>query len=64
MNASFGGRRRRSSDNLVNVTHGVSETGRMGRQGSAIVVLLPKEEAYVDFLVRKMVSSSRKQVRR
>ncbi|KAI5670438.1 hypothetical protein M9H77_10802 [Catharanthus roseus] len=30
--------------------HRVGRTARMGRQGSAIVFLLPKEEAYVEFL--------------
>ncbi|XP_075513373.1 DEAD-box ATP-dependent RNA helicase 18 [Primulina tabacum] len=30
--------------------HRVGRTARMGRQGSAIVFLLPKEEAYIEFL--------------
>ncbi|RVW42404.1 DEAD-box ATP-dependent RNA helicase 18 [Vitis vinifera] len=30
--------------------HRVGRTARMGRQGSAVVFLLPKEEAYVEFL--------------
>ncbi|KAF3976806.1 hypothetical protein ACB098_06G137700 [Castanea mollissima] len=30
--------------------HRVGRTARMGRQGSAIVFLLPKEEAYVEFI--------------
>ncbi|KAL6142789.1 hypothetical protein ACLB2K_061065 [Fragaria x ananassa] len=35
--------------------HRVGRTARMGRQGSAIVFLLPKEEAYVEFLRKKGV---------
>ncbi|KAF5453712.1 hypothetical protein F2P56_028598 [Juglans regia] len=36
--------------------HRVGRTARMGRQGNAIVFLLPKEEAYVEFLHIKRVS--------
>lgn len=35
--------------------HRVGRTARMGRHGSAIVFLLPKEEAYVEFLCIKRV---------
>ncbi|CAA3028905.1 DEAD-box ATP-dependent RNA helicase 18 [Olea europaea subsp. europaea] len=35
--------------------HRVGRTARMGRQGSAIVFLMPKEEAYVEFLRRRGV---------
>ncbi|KAK9283118.1 hypothetical protein L1049_011349 [Liquidambar formosana] len=35
--------------------HRVGRTARMGRQGSAIVFLLPKEEAYVEFLAIRRV---------
>lgn len=33
--------------------HRVGRTARMGRRGSAIIFLLPKEEAYVEFLRRR-----------
>ncbi|GKC56185.1 DEAD-box ATP-dependent RNA helicase 18 [Tanacetum coccineum] len=37
--------------------HRVGRTARFGRQGSAIVFLLPKEEAYVDYLrISKTIS--------
>ncbi|XP_059456646.1 DEAD-box ATP-dependent RNA helicase 18 [Corylus avellana] len=36
--------------------HRVGRTARMGREGSAIVFLLPKEEAYVEFLRIKRVA--------
>ncbi|GJS38332.1 DEAD-box ATP-dependent RNA helicase 18 [Tanacetum coccineum] len=35
--------------------HRVGRTARLGRQGSAIVFLLPKEEAYVEFLRIKRI---------
>ncbi|GLT31513.1 hypothetical protein SLA2020_062460 [Shorea laevis] len=35
--------------------HRVGRTARLGRQGSAIVFLLPKEEAYVEFLQLRRV---------
>uniref|UniRef100_UPI0005C9E0B3 DEAD-box ATP-dependent RNA helicase 18-like n=1 Tax=Fragaria vesca subsp. vesca TaxID=101020 RepID=UPI0005C9E0B3 len=35
--------------------HRVGRTARMGRQGRAIVFLLPKEEAYVEFLLLERV---------
>ncbi|KAI7725544.1 hypothetical protein M8C21_017736, partial [Ambrosia artemisiifolia] len=35
--------------------HRVGRTARLGRQGSAVVFLLPKEEAYVDFLRVKRI---------
>ncbi|KAL8232048.1 hypothetical protein R6Q57_001826 [Mikania cordata] len=35
--------------------HRVGRTARLGRQGSAIVFLLPKEEAYVDYLRIKRI---------
>ncbi|KAM0034408.1 putative RNA helicase [Helianthus debilis subsp. tardiflorus] len=35
--------------------HRVGRTARLGRQGSAIVLLLPKEEAYVEFLHIKRI---------
>ncbi|KAH7537608.1 hypothetical protein FEM48_Zijuj03G0111000 [Ziziphus jujuba var. spinosa] len=41
--------------------HRVGRTARMGRQGSAIVFLLPKEEAYVEFLrLRRVPLQERK----
>ncbi|KAL8490192.1 hypothetical protein ACS0TY_025435 [Phlomoides rotata] len=41
--------------------HRVGRTARMGRQGSAIVFLLPKEEAYVEFLrIRRVPLEERK----
>ncbi|XP_021820085.1 DEAD-box ATP-dependent RNA helicase 18 [Prunus avium] len=41
--------------------HRVGRTARMGRQGSAIVFLLPKEEAYVEFLrIRRVPLQERK----
>ncbi|CAI9091778.1 OLC1v1026889C2 [Oldenlandia corymbosa var. corymbosa] len=41
--------------------HRVGRTARLGRQGSAIVFLLPKEEAYVEFLrVRRVPLEERK----
>ncbi|XP_031473240.1 DEAD-box ATP-dependent RNA helicase 18 [Nymphaea colorata] len=41
--------------------HRVGRTARMGRPGSAIVFLLPKEEAYVDFLrIRRVPLEERK----
>ncbi|KAK4489297.1 hypothetical protein RD792_005101 [Penstemon davidsonii] len=41
--------------------HRVGRTARMGRQGSAIVFLLPKEEAYVEFLrIRRIPLEERK----
>ncbi|EPS62883.1 hypothetical protein M569_11905, partial [Genlisea aurea] len=41
--------------------HRVGRTARMGRQGSAIVFLLPKEEAYVEFLrIRNVPLEERK----
>ncbi|GAB4831981.1 DEAD-box ATP-dependent RNA helicase 18 [Ancistrocladus abbreviatus] len=41
--------------------HRVGRTARMGRQGSAIVLLLPKEEAYVEFLrIRRVPLEERK----
>ncbi|KAK8672354.1 hypothetical protein V6N13_110726 [Hibiscus sabdariffa] len=41
--------------------HRVGRTARLGRQGSAIVFLLPKEEAYVEFLrIRRVPLQERK----
>ncbi|GLT78900.1 hypothetical protein SLA2020_504180 [Shorea laevis] len=41
--------------------HRVGRTARLGRQGSAIVFLLPKEEAYVEFLrLRRVPLQERK----
>ncbi|XP_011084868.1 DEAD-box ATP-dependent RNA helicase 18 [Sesamum indicum] len=41
--------------------HRVGRTARMGRQGSAIVFLLPKEEAYIEFLrIRRVPLEERK----
>lgn len=41
--------------------HRVGRTARLGRQGNAIVFLLPKEEAYVEFLrVRRVPLEERK----
>ncbi|KAH6830903.1 P-loop containing nucleoside triphosphate hydrolases superfamily protein [Perilla frutescens var. hirtella] len=41
--------------------HRVGRTARMGRQGSAIVFLLPKEEAYIEFLrIRRVPLAERK----
>ncbi|KAK3019520.1 hypothetical protein RJ639_003192 [Escallonia herrerae] len=41
--------------------HRVGRTARLGRQGSAIVFLLPKEEAYVEFLrIRRVPLEERK----
>ncbi|CAN6439446.1 unnamed protein product [Victoria cruziana] len=41
--------------------HRVGRTARMGRPGSAIVFLLPKEESYVDFLrIRRVPLEERK----
>ncbi|KAK6145565.1 hypothetical protein DH2020_022385 [Rehmannia glutinosa] len=41
--------------------HRVGRTARMGRQGSAIVFLLPKEEAYIEFLkIRRVPMEERK----
>lgn len=41
--------------------HRVGRTARMGRQGSAIIFLLPKEEAYVEFLrIRRIPLEERK----
>ncbi|CAI9768281.1 unnamed protein product [Fraxinus pennsylvanica] len=41
--------------------HRVGRTARMGRQGSAIVFLMPKEEAYVEFLrIRRVPLEERK----
>ncbi|KAK6926854.1 protein of unknown function DUF4217 [Dillenia turbinata] len=41
--------------------HRVGRTARMGREGSAIVFLLPKEEAYVEFLhIRRVPLCERK----
>ncbi|GMI79932.1 RNA helicase 18 [Hibiscus trionum] len=43
--------------------HRVGRTARLGRQGSAIVFLLPKEEAYVEFLrIRRVPLQERKRV--
>ncbi|KAL2897265.1 DEAD-box ATP-dependent RNA helicase 18 [Bienertia sinuspersici] len=41
--------------------HRVGRTARMGKQGSAVVFLLPKEEAYVEFLrIRRVPLQERK----
>lgn len=41
--------------------HRVGRTARMGRQGSAIILLMPKEEAYVEFLrIRRIPLEERK----
>ncbi|KAF7148947.1 hypothetical protein RHSIM_Rhsim03G0147200 [Rhododendron simsii] len=41
--------------------HRVGRTARMGRQGSSIVFLLPKEEAYIEFLrIRRVPLEERK----
>ncbi|KHG18021.1 DEAD-box ATP-dependent RNA helicase 18 -like protein [Gossypium arboreum] len=41
--------------------HRVGRTARLGRQGSAIVFLLPKEEAYIEFLrIRRVPLQERK----
>ncbi|OAY46319.1 DEAD-box ATP-dependent RNA helicase 18 isoform X1 [Manihot esculenta] len=41
--------------------HRVGRTARLGRQGSAIVFLLPKEEAYVEFLHIRRVPLQKKE---